>query len=148
MSKASIVFIACCLGAGGLMLTQMSRKQIAHAAEDPQIENAERMIHEGRKTFRFDTFGDEAFWGDSLKLHQAIEGAKFAASAPGVSPETALALGLKVDIDAVRPPMRHRMMHDEGTGLNRIRLNPADLKNPAVTLALLRDNAVVGLRVS
>jgi hypothetical protein len=48
--------------------------------------DAERMMKEGQETFRFDTFGDEAFWGDTLKLHQAIEGAKLGGVGPGVSP--------------------------------------------------------------
>ena len=49
-------------------------------------ENAQQMIEEGRRIFRFDTFGDEAFWGDTLKLHQAIAGAKLGGVGPGVSP--------------------------------------------------------------
>ena len=40
------------------------------------LNNSERMLNKGEETFRFDTFGDEAFWGDTLQLHQAIEGAK------------------------------------------------------------------------
>lgn len=53
------------------------------------------MFDEGRKTFGFDTFGSEAYWGDSLKLHQAIGGEKLGGVGPGVSPKTALAVGLK-----------------------------------------------------
>jgi hypothetical protein len=34
--------------------------------------NAQQMLAEGKQTFRFDTFGDEAFWGDTLKLHEAV----------------------------------------------------------------------------
>ncbi len=56
---------------------------------------------EGRRTFRFDTFGDEAFWGDTLRLHQAIAGTRFGGIGPGLSPREALALGLKVDQDAL-----------------------------------------------
>ncbi len=62
--------------------------------------HARRMIDEGRQTFRFDTFGDEAFWGDLLGLHKAIEGTAFGGVATpdlrinGVSPNTALAVGL------------------------------------------------------
>src|SRR5262249_14304858 len=63
--------------------------------------NSSQMIAAGRKTFRFDTFGDEAFWGDTLRLHQAIEGAALGGVGPGVSPATALAVGLKVDSDAL-----------------------------------------------
>src|SRR5689334_1521171 len=53
-------------------------------------------IRAGRRTFRYDTFGDESFWGSTLKLHQAIEGSRFGGVGPGLSPRTALALGLKV----------------------------------------------------
>src|ERR1051325_1875964 len=49
-------------------------------------ENANNMLSEGRNTFRFDTFGDEHFWGDQLMLHQAIEGAALGGVGPGVSP--------------------------------------------------------------
>src|SRR5215211_825116 len=65
--------------------------------EDPIAANAQSMIEEGRQTFRYDTFGDEAFWGDTLQLHQAIQGARFGGVGPGVSPKAALAVGLKVD---------------------------------------------------
>jgi hypothetical protein len=60
-----------------------------------------RLIREGRQTFRFDTFGDEAFWGDALKLHQAVAGAKLGGVGPGLSPKAALAAGLKVDAEAL-----------------------------------------------
>jgi cytochrome c5 len=102
---------------------------------DEQIRrNGERMIEEGRQIFRFDTFGDEAFWGDTLRLHQAIEGARFGGVGPGVSPATALAVGLKVDADALAPDV-----------LNAITHGKVDLNDPAVTLALLDANAVVGV---
>src|SRR5262245_53842971 len=57
--------------------------------------NAIEMFQRGRDIFRFDTFGDEAFWGDTLKLHRAIAGEQFGGVGPGVSPRTALAVGLK-----------------------------------------------------
>src|SRR5215212_6396154 len=63
------------------------------AARDPVLDNARTMIAEGRRTFRYDTFGDEAFWGDTLQLHQAIQGARFGGVGPGVSPKAALAVG-------------------------------------------------------
>src|ERR1700687_5054885 len=56
---------------------------------------------QGLQIFRFDSFGDEAFWGDTIKLHQAIEGIRFGGVGPGVSPNTALAVGLKVDVDVL-----------------------------------------------
>ena len=88
----------------------------------------------GRNTFRFDTFGDEAFWGDALKLHQAIAGAANGGVGPGVSPETALAVGLKVDAEALPA--------DVAAG---IKAGNVDLNDPATTLALLKLNAVVGV---
>jgi hypothetical protein len=96
---------------------------------------ADRLIHEGRQTFRMDTFGDEAFWGGQLRLHQAIAGAANGGVGPGLSPEVALALGLKVDLDALPPAL-----------VLLIKQNKVNLKDPATTLALLKLNAVVGVR--
>ena len=98
------------------------------------VRNAGQMLAEGRRTFRFDTFGDEAFWGDTLKLHRAISGEKLSGVGPGVSPRTALAVGLKVDVDAL--PFQLRQDLQNGS---------VDLDNPATTLALLKLNSVVGL---
>src|SRR5207249_5104708 len=53
--------------------------------------NVRQFMDQGRQIFRFDTFGDEAFWGDNLKLHQAIAGSKFGGVGAGVSPRTARA---------------------------------------------------------
>src|SRR5438105_2646694 len=64
-------------------------------------ENGRSLFDQGRETFRYDTFGDEAFWGGQMMLHQAIEGEKFGGVGPGVSPRAALAAGLKVDVDAL-----------------------------------------------
>jgi len=96
--------------------------------------NARDFIEQGRQTFRFDTFGDEAFWGDSLKLHQAIAGSKLGGVGVGVSPRTALAVGLKVDSEALPSKL-----------IEAIRKGQVDLDDPATTLALLRLNAVVGV---
>jgi hypothetical protein len=62
------------------------------------LRHAVEMLREGQQTFRFDTFGDEAFWGDTLHLHLAIEGDMLGGVGPGVSPNAALAVGLKVDV--------------------------------------------------
>jgi hypothetical protein len=96
--------------------------------------NSERMLKEGQKTFRFDTFGDEAWWGDTLHLHEAIEGAKLGGVGPGISPATALFLGLKVDLDALPPWL-----------VQQLKKGKVDLNDPAVTLALLELNSVVGV---
>ena len=97
-------------------------------------QNARTMIDQGRQTFRFDTFGDEAFWGDTLKLHQAIAGAKLGGVGSGVSPATALAVGLKVDVDALPASLRDDLAHSK-----------VNLDDPSTTLALLKLNSVVGV---
>jgi hypothetical protein len=101
---------------------------------DQQKEHAGSMIDEGRRIFRFDTFGDEDFWGGTLGLHRAIAGEANGGVGPGLSPATALMLGLKVDSAAVPPAVAAGIM--AGT---------VDLDDPANTLALLEANAVVGV---
>src|SRR5215469_10964482 len=98
------------------------------------VQNAMQKVEQGEQVFRFDTFGDEAFWGDTLKLHQAIEGAGLGGVGPGVSPKTALAVGLKVDVDALPRNL-----------VEQIEKGRVNLNDPAVTLALLKLNAVVGV---
>src|SRR5258707_15041975 len=63
------------------------------AAVDEIARNAERMFDQGREIFRYDTFGDEAFWGDTLRLHLAIAGAANGGVGAGVSPKAALGVG-------------------------------------------------------
>src|SRR5437870_1339712 len=102
---------------------------------DAQIlANSRQMIDEGRQTFRYDTFGDEAYWGDTLQLHRAIEGAALGGVGVGVSPSTALAVGLKVDQDALPPSL-----------IAALKTGKVNLDNPATTVALLKLNAVVGV---
>src|SRR3954471_15493841 len=96
--------------------------------------HALRQVHEGRNTFRFATFGDEAFWGDGIGLHLAIAGAANGGVGPGVSPATALAVGLKVDVDALPRAVQHA-----------IAAGKVDLKSPATTLELLKLDSVVGI---
>ena len=89
---------------------------------------------QGKNVFRNDTFGDQDFWGGTLQLHQAIEGAAHGGIGPGVSPATALAVGLKVDQDALPAAL-----------VDQIKAGQVNLNDPAVTLALLKLNSVVGL---
>ena len=96
--------------------------------------HAQRMIDEGRRIFRFDTFGSEAFWGDALQLHKAIAGEKNGGVGGGVSPKTALSVGLQVDTEALPAPL-----------VAQIKAGKVDLDDPATTLALLKLNAVVGV---
>ena len=101
---------------------------------DPQ-RNALKLIEEGRQTFRFDTFGDEEFWGDALQLHRALAGAKLGGVGDGVSPKTALAVGLKVDADALPADL-----------VEQLKQNKVDLDDPATTVALLKLDAVLGVK--
>jgi hypothetical protein len=92
------------------------------------------MIEAGKATFRYDTFGDEIFWTDQLKLHRAIAGAAHGGVGAGVSPNTAVQVGLKVDAEALPKNL-----------VASIEAGQVDLDDPATTLALLKLNAVVGL---
>ena len=80
---------------------------------------------DGQQIFRFDTFGDEQLWTKTLRMHEAIA---------TVSPETALAVGLKVDVDALPVAV-----------VEALKAGQVNLKDPAVTLQLLSANAVVGV---
>ena len=97
-------------------------------------DHAASTIRNGRKIFRFDTFGDESFWGGALKLHQAIEGSHHGGVGPGLSPRAALAVGLKVDSRALPPEV-----------IDAIKSGKLNLDDPANTLALLKLNAVIGV---
>src|SRR5690348_8328821 len=94
-------------------------------------QNAQGMIDEGRQTFRFATFGDEAFWGDQLHLHEAIEGQKLGGVGPGVSPASALAVGLKVDVDALRGKWAARF-------LSSVLVTPVDIVRDALAEGTFR----------
>jgi hypothetical protein len=111
-----------------------SDQDTRRVADNTVEKNGREMIEAGRHTFRFDTFGDEAFWGNTLKLHQAIAGSKLGGVGPGVSPRTALAVGLKVDVAALPQALQ-----------NGITNGTVNLDDPASTLVLLKLNSVVGL---
>ena len=93
------------------------------------------LIAEGKDIFRYDSFGDEDFWSGLLHIDKAIAGANNGGFGPGVSPATALAVGLKVDAEALPPEVVAAI----GSGA-------VDLNDPATTLALLKLNAVVGVK--
>jgi len=125
----------------GIGLVGLSGALIAFAANNVRQDfdteaarKAQMMLEEGKKTFRYDTFGSEAFWGDTLQLHKAIAGEKNGGVGPGVSPKTALAVGLKVDVDALPAALK-----------TEIAAGKVNLDDPATTIALLKLNAVVGV---
>ncbi|MGH9338574.1 MAG: hypothetical protein ACRD1R_03055 [Acidobacteriota bacterium] len=133
---SKIFLIAAIAGILGLPFAIMSQSTNSGTRDrdfDGVIQkNARELLEQGRQIFRFDTFGDEAFWGDSLKLHQAIAESRFGGVGPGVSPRTALAVGLKVDSEALPSDL-----------VQAIRRGRVDLDDPANTLALLpRTNCI------
>jgi hypothetical protein len=97
-------------------------------------DNSERLMREGQQVFRFETFEDQTFWGDALRLHQAIEGAKFGGVGPGLSPKAALGVGLKVDVDTLPASL-----------IEQLKQGKVNLDDPATTLALLKLNSVIGV---
>src|SRR4051812_13758384 len=106
----------------GTLLGAAFLASVSACGDNGPDEATPQQLAQGQQTFRFDTYGDETFWTDTLRMHEVISS--------GVSPATALSVGLKVDADAVPP----------GT------LETADLNSPATTVALLKLNAVVGLQ--
>src|SRR6188508_1161937 len=64
------------------------------------VSEGKGLVNEGKNIFRFDTFGDEEFWSGLLHIDKAIAGAANGGFGSGVSPRTALAVGLKVDAEA------------------------------------------------
>lgn len=98
---------------------------VAHAQEAARADKVSpELIAEGKRVFRFETFGDEQLWTDKLRMHEVVE--------TSVDPTTALSVGLKVDSEVLPPGI----------------LQKVDLKDPATTVALLKLNAVVGLQAT
>jgi len=120
IGAASVVFI--------LALAFATSAPATHAEQAVTTSGGEHATRhrDGQAIFRFDTFGDEQFWTDVLRMHEVL---------PSVDPATALAVGLKVDADALPADV-----------VKALRAGRLDLKNPAMTIALLRLNAVVGVK--
>lgn len=95
------------------------------AVADAALENAQKLIAQGRAVFRYDRLGSHTFFSRTIKLHRALA---------TVSPRTALAVGVKVDSEALPPEV-----------IDAILSGAVDLDDPAVTLALFRLDAVVGV---
>lgn len=114
IGSALVLILAVCEGSDPL------GPRVNHPV-DPEL------AEQGREIFRFDTYGNEAFWTDTARLHEVIQAA--------VSPEVALTVGLKVDVAMLPPSVRDAISAGE-----------IDLGDPATTLALLDLDAVVGVR--
>src|SRR5438477_494205 len=108
---------------GGVLFNFSALSRTRHPIRQPVAKQS--LFVRGRRIFRFDTFGDQTFWGGALKLQKAIEGAKHGGVGPGVSPKLALQLGLKVDVNALPRSI-----------LRALKQGKVNLNDPAVTLAL------------
>lgn len=133
-----IVPVLCSLG---LQTGCAGSRERDPAPEQPLTEHDEKiedyskeMRDEGRRIFRYETFGSERFWGGQLQLHKAIAGGKRGGVGPGLTPNQALKLGLKVDTQYLPSIL-----------MESIRNTAISLDNPETTLALLKANAVVGV---
>jgi mono/diheme cytochrome c family protein len=109
--RSGFVLMVACSGSG----------LIGPPPPDPEL------VAQGKEIFRFDTYGDETFWTDTLRMHEVIQAA--------VDPTTALAVGLKVDAEALPAEV-----------VQGIQSGAISLTDPATTVALLKLNAVVGLK--
>ena len=109
---------AAALACATVILMSSLPGRLSAQAQTDDTTNKVALLAEGKKTFRFETFGDEDFWGGVLKLHQVIAGAKLGGVGQGLSPKTAAALGLKADIDALPdgllPSHRELIGHHRG----------------------------------
>jgi hypothetical protein len=100
--------------------------QVAEHGKAETTTGRQSKQRDGQAIFRNDTFGDEQLWTDVLRMHEVVA---------TVPPATALAVGLKVDVEALPAPI-----------IQALKAGQVDLTNPAVTIELLRLNAVVGVR--
>ena len=122
------------IGAASIVFVLAMAYAVSGFAPATQAEHAgsiwrqasQQTLRDGQQIFRFDTFGDEQLWTNVLRMHEAVA---------TVDPATALAVGLKVDVEALPAPV-----------VAALRAGQVDLTNPAVTIELLRLNAVVGVK--
>jgi mono/diheme cytochrome c family protein len=125
LNVRAFVFVALTAGMlSGCGMTSGSRASSTDPNRPATVETSPALVAEGQRVFRFDTFGDEQLWTNTLRLHEVVE--------KSVDPLTALKVGFKVD-SAVLPP-----------GI----LEKVDLKSPATTVALLKMNAIVGIQAT
>lgn len=127
ISASRRLLIAATLGAAAALAAACGGSDDDAVADQAAAMEQSRQIEQGRQIFRFDTFGDEVQWTDELRMHEVISAA--------VDPVTALSVGLKVDAEALPAAV-----------VDGIRNGSVDLTSPATTVALLKLNAVVGLK--
>ena len=125
LAVAPVAFIAL-VGSVGAPRTIVLAAQSDSPAAITSVSFGDHFVRRGREIFRFDTFGDEQFWTGFLRMNEPLS---------TLSPEAALGVGLKVDSDALPRAV-----------IRAIKAGEVDLTDPAVTLTLLRANAVVGVK--
>jgi hypothetical protein len=123
MTVAAAIVVAGCMSGGTASHASGTPTGFGPVAEDASAHT----MSEGRRVFRFETFGDEEFWTDKARLHEVIE--------QSISPAKALAAGLKVDVDAIPADVAAA-----------IKAGKVDLESPATTVTLLKLDAVVGVK--
>jgi hypothetical protein len=128
-SLATVIAISQCTKVNNSVESDLSRA--GHSIR----EKNKNLIEQGKEIFRFDAFGDEDFWSGTLHIDKAIAGSTHGGFGPGVSPLTALSVGLKVDADALPADV-----------VAGIKSGSVNLNDPATTLALLKLNAVLGVK--
>ena len=111
----------------GTIAAARSAAAIASCGDDGPTGPSAQLLEQGKEIFRFDTFGDEQFWTDTLRMHEVIQQA--------VTPAVALSVGLRVDADALPQAVK-----------DAIAAGQVDLNSTATTLALLKLDAVVGVQ--
>lgn len=123
----ALAFVVLLAGAALAGCAKRASEEEAQSATGDSLapeETSPELLAEGRRIFRYDTFGDEKFWTDTLRMNEVVE--------QNVDPTTALTVGLKVDADVLPPGI----------------LEQVDLTSPATTVALLKMNAVVGIQAT
>jgi hypothetical protein len=113
------------IAAGAAALAALA--SCSSSSSPPDLTQDPAAVAQGKQTFRFDTFGDETFWTDTLHMNEVV--------AAAVDPTTALSVGLKVDSEALPAEV-----------VQGIQDGSISLTSPDTTIALLKLNAVVGLK--
>lgn len=137
-----LIALTACIAGKGLEIAATPDNPAAGDKDDAPrnfdrdvVEHSRKMLDEGREIFRYDTFGDEAFWGGQLQLHKVIVGQEHGGIGPGITPKQALAIGLKVDI-AKLPRILTEAIKGGTVSLDKVN----------TTVELLRADAVVGVK--
>ena len=123
MLAAVVIVVSACRSGGA----SHAMRGTPTGFEPVALDASAHTLSEGKRVFRFETFGDEEYWTDKARLHEVIE--------KSISPAKALAAGLKVDSSAIPPDVAAA-----------IKAGKVDLESPATTVTLLKLDAVVGLK--